>query len=95
VSFALVGPQADEFQLEGTAYFSGGFQVPVTSGLPASGPSGLEHLTALSLRAVKASPAPKPAMNPWDESAKTKVFKAPKAAAAKKPATKTAKAKQA
>lgn len=74
-TFSLVGPQAREFALEGTAYFTGGFQVPVESGQPLGGPSGLEHLTALSLNVVKAKSKAKPAPNPWDASPRTKVFK--------------------
>jgi hypothetical protein len=51
VGFALVGPKATGFRLEGDAHFSGGFSVPVASGVTLSGPSGMEHLTALRLRA--------------------------------------------
>lgn len=84
VTFALVGSDAGQFQLEGTAYFTGGFQMPIQSGVPLSGPSGLEHLTALSLRALEAStPQTKP--DPWAESPRTKVFKADGQAAAKPP----------
>lgn len=72
VTFSLVGPNAHQFELAGTAHFSGGFSVPITSGLPASGPSGLEHLTALKLGVVSKQQAP----NPWDQSPRTKVFKA-------------------
>lgn len=75
-TFSLVGPQAQEFKLEGTAYFTGGFQMPVESGQPLGGPSGLEHLTALSLNVVKAKGRARPAANPWDASPRTKVFKA-------------------
>lgn len=75
VTFALVGPQAQHYTLEGTAYFTGGFQLPVSSGVPLGGPSGLEHLTALSLRAV-AAPQRADGANPWQESARTRVFKA-------------------
>jgi hypothetical protein len=95
VSFALVGPDAHQFQLEGTAYFSGGFKTPVQSGMALSGPSGLEHLTSICLTAVPATPtqqvsaAPK---NAWDESPRTKVFKA-KAAPTKAVAAKAAPAK--
>lgn len=74
-TFSLVGPQANEFKLEGTAYFTGGFQVPVESGHALGGPSGLEHLTALRLNVVKAGAKAAPAANPWDESSRTKVFK--------------------
>lgn len=84
-TFALVGPDAGQFQLQGTAYFSGGFQLAIQSGVTLSGPSGLEHLTALSLRAVVAS-APQTTPNPWAESPRTKVFKADGQAAATPPA---------
>ena len=76
VTFALIGPQAEKFQLEGHAHFSGGFQVPVSSGMPLSGPSGLEHLTAISLRAIPSTQPRKKLKNPWDESPQTQVFKA-------------------
>lgn len=66
VGFVLVGPEAARYRLEGDAHFSGGFVVPVASGVSLSGPSGMEHLTALSLRAkpvaaVKNSVLPKTA----------------------------------
>jgi hypothetical protein len=98
VTFALVGPQAPRYAIEGTAYFTGGFQLPVSSGIALSGPSGLEHLTALSLRAVPAA-AQAGNDNPWQESPRTQVFKAdspaaPKAGARKKPAVTKAGAKK-
>lgn len=58
VSFALIGPNAARYQLEGLAHFSGGYQVPLRTGVAQGGPSGLEHLTALALRVVAASTAP-------------------------------------
>jgi hypothetical protein len=75
VTFTLVGANAHKFELDGVAHFSGGFSVPITSGLPASGPSGLEHLTALKLSVAVALPGKQPAPNPWDQSPRTKVFK--------------------
>ncbi len=76
VMFILIGAKATQFQLKGTAYFSGGFQVPVSSGMALTGPSGLEHLTAISL-GIEPSISPKKATtNPWDESPRTQVFKA-------------------
>ncbi len=89
-TFVLTGPKAAQYQLEGTASFTGGFSVPINSGLPNSGPSGVEHLTSLSLRVVAADKA-KPQPNPWDASAKTKVFKAPAKAAPVKSTSKPAK----
>lgn len=64
LQFALVGPQAHQFSLEGSAWFSGGFCVPLVCGEPVSGPSGLEHLTGLTLRALPAATAVAPAANP-------------------------------
>ncbi len=90
VTFVLTGANAAQYQLEGVACFTGGFKVPVTSGLPNSGPSGLEHLTSLSLKAVKAGAgaAKSAEANPWDASLKTKIFKAPAKAAPKKSTSK-------
>lgn len=81
VTFALIGPNAHGYTLQGTAWFSGGFQAPVQSGLPLGGPSGLEHLTALQLAVAAAAPA-QAAANPWDASPRTKVFKSDAAAPA-------------
>lgn len=83
-SFALIGPNAKSYQLGGTAYFSGGFQIPVSSGAPLSGPSGLEHLTGLTLSVAPAVEKKTKAASPWTESPKTKVFSAKKAAASTK-----------
>lgn len=87
VSFALTGPESARYALEGSAWFAGGFHLPISSGAILGGPSGLEHLTALSLKVVPASGTSEPVANPWTESAKTKVFKA-KAASPAKPAAK-------
>lgn len=83
LSFTLVGPDAAHYALEGTAWFTGGFQLPVSSGATLGGPSGLEHLTALSLKAVPANAKTGTADNPWVESAATKVFRATTASPAK------------
>ncbi|HEX8609679.1 MAG TPA: hypothetical protein VF800_00115 [Telluria sp.] len=74
VTFALIGPRASQWRLDGTAYFSGGFQVPLQSAVPLSGPSGLEHLTAVNLSATLDEQVGAQ-RNPWQESASTKVFK--------------------
>ena len=76
VMFVLIGPKAAQFQLKGSAYFSGGFQVPVSSGMALTGPSGLEHLTAMSLSIAPSKSPKKATVNPWDESPRTQVFKA-------------------
>ncbi len=83
VTFALTGPQAQQYQLEGIAHFSGGFQTPIVSGIALSGPSGLEHLTSIGLQAIAAPEAKQVALNPWKDAARTQVFK---------PASKSAKA---
>lgn len=85
VTFVLVGPNAAQYELEGSACFTGGFVMPLAAGMPSSGPSGLEHLTSLSVQARKAGPEAKPAVNPWDESATTKVFKSPRTVRKKPP----------
>jgi hypothetical protein len=88
VTFSLTGPQASQYQLDGKAYFSGGFEVTMASGVAISGPSGLEHLCALSLRIVARQQVTPQVENQWHESPRTKVFKsaAPtKKTAAKKP----------
>lgn len=74
VTFALIGPRASDWRLDGTAYFSGGYQVPLQSAVALSGPSGLEHLTAVNLSATLDEQAGAQ-RNPWQESASTKVFK--------------------
>jgi hypothetical protein len=76
VTISLVGPKAKEYELEGLTHFSGGFQVPMASGLAMGGPSGLEHLTAISLAVVSARPPNGKSKSPWDASARTKVLKA-------------------
>ena len=76
VTISLVGPAAKKYQLEGVTHFSGGFQVPMASGLAMGGPSGLEHLTGIAVSVVPAKhPNGKP-KSPWDDSARTKVLKA-------------------
>ena len=90
LSFTLVGPEAANYALEGTAWFTGGFQLPVSSGATLGGPSGLEHLTALSLKAVPANARNGIPDNPWTESAATKVFRATTASPAKPASKKTA-----
>ena len=92
VTFALTGAQADRYQLDGVAHFSGGFQTPIVSGLTLSGPSGLEHLTSISLRAIPAVNTPQRKPNPWNDSPRTQVFKAP-AKAVKTPPVKPVAAK--
>jgi hypothetical protein len=63
VCITLIGPHAHRFQLQGTAYFSGGHAIALHSGVPTSGPSGLEHLTALALHTELAQPASAAAPN--------------------------------
>ncbi len=83
VRFDLVGPQAKAWRLEGSAHFSGGYQMPLVPGMALSGPSGCEHLTALNLRAIP-SATPGKAASAWDASARTTVFKAAQAAPKRK-----------
>jgi hypothetical protein len=52
VIFVLTGARADQFRFDGTAQFSGGFSASIRSGVALTGPSGLEHLTSISLRVL-------------------------------------------
>lgn len=54
VTLTLGGPGAAGLALDGTAYFSGDYAIPVVSGRALGGPSGLEHLTGLRLQVVRA-----------------------------------------
>lgn len=90
LSFTLVGPDAAKYTLDGTAWFTGGFELPVSSGATLGGPSGLEHLTALRLKAVPANAQTAAAANPWAESKATKIFRATAASPAKSAAKKSA-----
>ena len=76
IMFALIGPQAKQFELKGEAYFSGGFQMSLLSGITLSGPSGLEHLIAINLSINPVTTKKKNVKNPWEASSQTKVFKA-------------------
>ena len=49
LTMTLGGPNAANYKLHGVANFSGGFQVPLLSGIDVSGPSGFEHLVGLQL----------------------------------------------
>ncbi len=75
VTFMLTGSRAEEFALDGIAGFSGGFQCQVMSGAALSGPSGMEHLTSISLRVKSAPEAVKKTSNPWEKSPRTRIFK--------------------
>lgn len=75
LTLSLVGEDATQYQLIGAAHFSGGFQIPISSGLTLSGPSGFEHLACLSLQVVAASKKTAD-KNAWLDSPKTKTFKA-------------------
>ena len=54
VTLALIGPNAAQYKLKGTAIFSGGFQIPIQSGLPLGGPSGREHLSGFMVDVLAA-----------------------------------------
>lgn len=97
VTFALTGPLAKQFELDGTAHFSGGFIMPISSGMALSGPSGLEHLTSIRLRAQPRAHLKENASTLWDESPRTKIFKAKALvpATSEKPALKNSRSKAA
>jgi hypothetical protein len=73
VTFTLTGSKASQHALKGTVHFSGGYQMEVSSGMPLSGPSGLEHLTAITLDVGAAGS--KPSKGAWEASPRTKIFK--------------------
>lgn len=86
VTFALAGPKAGQHKLRGKAYFSGGNEVDISSGAMLAGPSGLEHLTALSVDvAAQTGGKSAKAAGPWEASSRTKIFKSAKVAS-KQPA---------
>jgi hypothetical protein len=73
VTFSLTGPKADQYQIGGKVFFSGGYEMAIESGAPLAGPSGMEHLTALELTVSENKDAPK--KNAWQPSARTRVLK--------------------
>jgi hypothetical protein len=76
VKFELAGVRSADYELGGMAYFSGGFTSAISSGALLSGPSGLEHLTALSI-SVTDNAKNKAKKNPWEASPRTRVLKNP------------------
>jgi hypothetical protein len=76
VTFSLVGPKADQYQIGGKVFFSGGFEMAIESGAPLAGPSGMEHLTAVELSVNEAKGAAK--KSAWQASPRTRVYKQPK-----------------
>jgi hypothetical protein len=74
VTFTLIGDKASQYALKGVAHFSGGYEIDISSGVPLSGPSGLEHLTAFQLQ-VAAGAGSNPGKGAWDPSPRTKIFK--------------------
>lgn len=84
VTFVLTGIRANQFRLDGVAQFSGGYSASIKSGVALTGPSGLEHLTSISLRVMPAEKVKKNIVNARQASPRKS---APKArVAAKKPA---------
>jgi hypothetical protein len=74
INISLTGKNAKKFNLEGVAFFSGGFKVPLAGGINISGPSGLEHLVALQLAVRGAVNKKTTQVNPWSEQTKTTVL---------------------
>jgi hypothetical protein len=76
VTFRLVGERAGQFKIGGKASFSGGYEMPIESGAPLAGPTGVEHLTALELtiQPVKGGAA----KGAWQASSRTRIYKQPK-----------------
>lgn len=75
VVFSLNGEGASGLELHGTAYFSGGFKMPIANNMRISGPSGFEHLVALQVNVSAATPAATINANPWENAQKTSIFK--------------------
>jgi hypothetical protein len=75
LTLTLTGAKAASYQLQGKAYFSGGYEVDISSGAALSGPSGVEHLTAFGLEVVPINP--KSSKGAWEPSSRTKVFRKP------------------
>lgn len=72
--FALSGPKANDFTLEGQLVFAGQEPVALLPGKELSGPTGHEHLVALRLTVrSKAAQTPPPA-SPWSAPS-TQVFR--------------------
>jgi hypothetical protein len=72
VTFSLTGPRASEYKLDGEAYFSGGFSCPIESGKVLEGPTGLEHLTGVTVNVSEQVRSTSQGL--WAESSRTKVF---------------------
>lgn len=70
VAFALVGPEAENYRLEGSVVFAGGVACPVIPGEELCGPSGREQLVAMQLSVFSSSSRPEIAAprstSPWD-----------------------------
>ena len=70
VAFALVGPSAENYQLEGTVVFAGGTAYPIIPGEELRGPTGREQLVAMQLSVFPSSSRPEIAAprstSPWD-----------------------------
>src|SRR5690606_27700746 len=52
VTFALIGPDCDQYQLAGQAVFAGCAPQAIRPGLEVAGPTGTEQLVALQLSIV-------------------------------------------
>jgi hypothetical protein len=79
VTFSLAGTNAQRHALKGVAHFSGGYEMEISSGMPLSGPSGMEHLTAIALEVVPAN-AERSNKGAWEASPRTRIFKGGKSA---------------
>lgn len=70
VAFALVGPNAESYHLEGTVIFAGSFACSVMPGEELRGPTGREPLVAMQLSVFPSSSRPEIAAprstSPWD-----------------------------
>ncbi|MBX9899797.1 MAG: hypothetical protein K2Y28_03350 [Burkholderiaceae bacterium] len=75
VFFSLSGDNASQFALTGSAYFSGGFEIPIANNLRINGPSGLEHLIGLRLAIEPRGVTKKTKSNRWEDANTTTILK--------------------
>lgn len=85
ITFGLVGPQQKAYQISGHVVFAGSPPQAIVNGKELSGPTGYEHLVAISVRITpraqaSASPAASTATpryeSPWEDPTITQIYKA-------------------
>lgn len=75
VTFELVGPRRDQFQLQGEVAFAGSGPLIIEPGQPLAGRTGTEQLVALQLSILpKAEINAARYQSPWEDPAVTQIF---------------------